>query len=90
MNITEELKSLQRNRVDGLPFKSLLEFDQWADAVYPLLTFYEPYASEFARAVLGAQVTYRMNDFEDAAIRALIIIKVFNHPQPLQKYKSHK
>lgn len=78
MDITEELKSLQRNRVDGLPFNSLLEFDQWADAVHPLLTFYEPYASEFASAVLGAQITYRMNDFEDAATSMNSAIGILN------------
>lgn len=78
MDIIEELKSLQRSRIDGLPFATLLEFEQWADAVHPLLTFYEPYSSEFAQAVLRTQVTYRMKNSQDAATNMNSAIGILN------------
>lgn len=67
MEILDELKALQRARVDGMPFSSLLDFEEWADSVLPFLSFHQPYETEFKQAVTGATVTFRMKDYQDAS-----------------------
>ena len=67
MEILDELKALQRPRMEGMPFSSLLDFEKWADSVLPFLSFYQPYETEFNRAVTGAAVTYRMEGYQDAS-----------------------
>jgi len=67
MEILDELKALQRSRMEGMPFSSLLDFEQWADSVLPFLSFHLPYETEFNQAVTGATVTFRMEDYQDAS-----------------------
>lgn len=54
MDILEKLKKLRKQRGESIPFKSLVEFEKWADEVYPLLKYNEPLAKRFNRARLKA------------------------------------
>ncbi|GAA0539214.1 hypothetical protein GCM10009098_03450 [Rheinheimera aquimaris] len=67
MEMLDELKALQRSRKDGMPFSSLIEFEDWADSVLPFLSYHQPYETEFNQAVTGATVTYRMEDYQDSS-----------------------
>lgn len=54
MDSLEKLKQLRKEHTDTIPFKSLIQFEKWADEVYPLLKFNDPLAQRFNRARLKA------------------------------------
>ena len=67
MNIIDELEKLKKERsTTAAPFDSLDEFEKWADAVRPLLSFSDKHSGEFSRSVTSATVTARMGSPEDA------------------------
>jgi uncharacterized protein (TIGR02391 family) len=66
MELLEQLNNLKRQRGEKAPFESLLDFEEWADSVHPLLSFHDEYARSFSQAVTGATVTARIGSLVDA------------------------
>ena len=66
MNIVEELEKQKKVRGDKAPFDSLGEFEKWADAVRPLLSFNAKLSDEFSQSVTSATVSARMGNPIDA------------------------
>ena len=78
MSLVVELEKYQRERTEGLPFETLLEFEEWADAVSPLLSFNTRYSHEFDQRVTAATVTFRMNNPIDSATNMNDAIGILN------------
>jgi uncharacterized protein (TIGR02391 family) len=66
MNLLEQLNNFRRQRGEKAPFESLLDFEEWADSVHPLLSFHDKYANNFSKTVTSATVSARMGSSEDA------------------------
>ncbi|MGM0769643.1 MAG: TIGR02391 family protein, partial [Pseudomonadota bacterium] len=78
MSIYEELLALKRERTEGQPFSTFLEFEEWSDAVRPLLSFHEPSEREFSQIVMRAGVTYRMDNIVDSCTNMNMAIGLVN------------
>ncbi|MFA0812655.1 hypothetical protein [Microbulbifer epialgicus] len=66
MSLLGELLNLKRERAAKAPFSSLLDFEQWSEAVSPILSLNELYEREFLQAVTAAIVTYRIGNTADS------------------------
>lgn len=64
--VLDELQALKRVRNEDAPFGSLQEFEDWVDAVQPLLVFDEKYQREFAQSAGAASTTCRVSCMEDS------------------------
>ncbi|WP_417347434.1 TIGR02391 family protein [Ferrimonas sp.] len=78
MSILEELQQLRKERAEKAPFSSFLEFEEWADAVLPLISFHEPTEQEFSEILTRAGVTHRMGSHEDANTNMNMAVGVLN------------
>jgi uncharacterized protein (TIGR02391 family) len=78
MSIREELLQLRKERSERAPFSTLLDFEEWADSVLPLLSFHEPTERKFSQILTQASVTYHMGSHEDANTNMNMAIGVLN------------
>lgn len=78
MGIIERLRVLQKERGEAPPFKSLLEFEKWADEVRPLLDFNEGYAHSFSQAAMKAGVSARSGSKSGAGINMNKAVGILN------------
>ncbi|MET4028503.1 hypothetical protein ABIE59_004056 [Marinobacter sp. MBR-99] len=78
MSLLEQLESFKKKRAEPAPFSSLLEFEEWSDAVLPLLSFDEVFKREFSQAVTAAGVTHRLGNHVDSNTNMNRAIGVLN------------
>jgi hypothetical protein len=78
MSIREELLQLRKERSERAPFSTLLDFEDWADSVLPLLSFHEPTERELSQILTWAGMTYRMGSHEDTNTNMNMAIGVLN------------
>jgi serine/threonine-protein kinase len=78
LRLVDKLEKFKRERTNGLPFETLIDFEKWADSVSPLLSFDSKYSHEFDRSVTAATVTYRMKNPVDSATNMNNAIGILN------------
>lgn len=78
MKLHEQLESLKKKRSEPAPFSSLHDFDEWSDAVLPLLSFDEVLKREFLQAITAAGVTHRLGSHVDSNTNMNRAIGVLN------------
>ncbi|UTW44507.1 NUDIX domain-containing protein [bacterium SCSIO 12696] len=78
MSLSEDLLRLRKDRVDGVPFETLIEFEEWADKVSPLLYFDTALKSSFEQSIISAKVTYRMGNKADSTASMNEAIGILN------------
>ncbi|MPQ77355.1 hypothetical protein [Hydrogenovibrio sp. JE_KL2] len=78
MDSLEKLKQLRKEHTDTIPFKSLVQFEKWADEVYPLLKFNDPLSQRFNRARLKAALDLPYGPTQSAIEQINIAIDTVN------------
>jgi len=90
LNLVQQLEALKKERSDSMPFNNLIEFEQWADKVLPLLNFSQSHYNKFDNAVTRSTVTYRMNNNIDAATNMNEAIGILNQAITIAKTDKEK
>lgn len=78
MSLVNNLENLKKERSEALPFDDLLEFENWADEVLPLLRFSTSLFSRFNSCITSAKVTHRMGNHVDSATNMNEAIGILN------------
>jgi len=59
VTLIEDLENLKQVGTEGLPFNSLIDFEQWSNHVSPLLSFDKKLKNSFDECVTSGKITFR-------------------------------